>query len=132
MHRVAGVSRLLVVRNQHGDLPRLQYHCCRATLGAFTWQVWCEQSTFNADHLSTVVTKQNSLRKAIKQAPDLRLMHLEEREAAESAAHNRDASKITQRIIRAEASSTNFNTLRRVLGKNQKCTGTGSLIRANH
>jgi hypothetical protein len=60
---------------------------------------------------------QKSLKKAVKQAPELRRMHLEERATAEAAANNSDASKIIQRIIRAEASSNSFKTLRRALGK---------------
>jgi hypothetical protein len=62
---------------------------------------------------------QNCLRKAIKQAPELRRMHLEERATAEAAANNTVASKIITRIIRAEASSNSFATLRRALGKKQ-------------
>jgi hypothetical protein len=60
---------------------------------------------------------QKNLQKAVKQAPELRRMHLEERAAAEAAANNSDANKIIKRIIRAEASSDSFKTLRPTLGK---------------
>jgi hypothetical protein len=70
---------------------------------------------------------QKALRHAIKQAPALRLLFIEERADAEAAAKNQDAVKILKRIISAEASSSSFNILRRVFGKN-KTSALSSII----
>jgi hypothetical protein len=52
---------------------------------------------------------------------------MEERTDAEAAAKHQDAVKILKRIISAEASSSSFNILRRVFGKN-KTNALSSII----
>jgi hypothetical protein len=70
---------------------------------------------------------QKALRHAIRQAPALRLLFMEERTDAEAAAKHQDAVKILKRIVSAEASSSSLNILRRVFGKN-KTSALSSII----
>jgi hypothetical protein len=55
-----------------------------------------------------------AVRHALRHAPTLCLTFLEDRATAEAASKSWDAHKILKRIISAGASSSSFNTLRRV------------------
>jgi hypothetical protein len=104
-----------------------------------TVQMSNESNTCSAKRNST--TSADSSYHTIRKAPELRRIFLEERaEAVEAAAQNRDATKILERIITAEAASKSFNmfSVRPKMAHyhlywyqgTSQTHGTGSMIRA--